>query len=106
MTGPMKTQTLAPTRVRSRYGVVPYRLSVRQFEKMIAADVFCDEDHVELLGGILVDKMVKKPPHNGAVGSLAAELRGVSPTGWFVNEEKPIQLSRWSLPEPDLAVIR
>jgi Uma2 family endonuclease len=28
------------------------------------------------------------------------------PGGWFVNEEKPIRLSRWSQPEPDVAVIR
>jgi Uma2 family endonuclease len=100
------TQTQTQARPPSQSGIVPYRLTVRQFEKMIDADVFRDEDHVELLDGILVDKMVKKPPHNVAVGSLAAELRGLLTAGWFVNEEKPIQLSRWSRPEPDVAVIR
>jgi Uma2 family endonuclease len=87
-------------------GLVPYRLTVRQFLKMIDADVFRDEDHVELLGGILVDKMKKYPPHNFGVRKLAALLRVLLPAGWFVDEEKPIQLSRWSRPEPDIAVIR
>jgi Uma2 family endonuclease len=86
--------------------MVPYRLTVRQFEKMIDAGIFRDEDHVELLGGLLVDKMVKNPPHNVAVGSLAARFRSALGGGWFVNEEKSIQLSKWSGPEPDVAVIR
>jgi Uma2 family endonuclease len=73
---------------------------------MIDAGIFRDEDHVELLGGLLVNKMVKKPPHSLAVGSLAAELRSKLPGGWFVTEEKPIQLGKWSQPEPDVAVIR
>jgi Uma2 family endonuclease len=86
--------------------MVPYRLTVRQFEKMIDAGIFRDKDHIELLGGLLVDKMVTKPPHNVSVGSLAAELRRLLTTGWFVNEEKSIQFTRWSRPEPDVAVIR
>ena len=107
-----QTQTAIPTAPpavpppATASGVVPYRLTVRQFEKMIDAGVFRDEDHVELLGGLLVDKMVKHPPHNVAVGSLAALFRVLLGPGWFVNEEKSIQLGRWSRPEPDVAVIR
>jgi len=107
-----QTETAVPTAPRygappaTASGLVPYRLTVRQFLKMIDAGVFREEDHVELLGGLLVDKMVKYPPHNVAVGSLAAALRGLLPAGWFVYEEKPIQLGRWWRPEPDVAVIR
>ncbi len=107
-----QTQTAIPTSsppgvmTSSGSGAVAYRLTVRQFEKMIDMGIFRDEDHVELLGGLLVDKMVKNPPHNVAVGSLAAQFRGLVGPGWFVNEEKSIELSRWSRPEPDVAVIR
>ncbi len=87
-------------------GLVPYRLTVRQFLKMADARIFRDEDHVELLGGLLIDKMVKNPPHNVAVGNLAAILSDILPAGWFVREEKSVQLGRWSHPEPDDAVIR
>lgn len=108
MTQIQTDRPIAPTpsqRHAAGFGLVPYRLTVRQFEKMIGAGVFRDGDHVELLGGLLVDKMVKHPPHNVAVGSLAALFRELL-TGWFVNEEKPINLSTWSSPEPDIAVIR
>ncbi len=58
-------------------GLVPYRLTVRQFEKMNDAGVFRDEDHVELLGGLLVDKMVKQDPHNFTIDMLGdAKDRG------------------------------
>jgi hypothetical protein len=32
-------------------GVLPCHLTVRQFERMIEARIFSDDDHVELLGG-------------------------------------------------------
>jgi hypothetical protein len=38
------------------------------------------------------DKMVKHPPHNVAGGSLAALFRGLL-AGWFVNEEKLIDVA-------------
>ena len=103
---PLTTQIPTPLRPRSSSGIVPYRLTVGQFERMIDAGVFRDADHVELLGGLLVDKMVKNPPHNVAVIKFGAALRDKLPAGWFVNEEKPVQLSRWSGPEPDVAVVR
>jgi Uma2 family endonuclease len=87
-------------------GLVPYRLTVRQFEKMIDAGVFRDEDHVELLGGLLVDKMVKQDPHNFSVGEVAETFRAVLPRDWVVREEKSIVLGIFWRPEPDIAIAR
>src|ERR1700679_1084197 len=87
-------------------GLVPYRLTVRQFEKMIDAGVFRDEDHVELLGGLLVDKMVKKDPHNFSVGELAELFRDFLKPNWVVREEKSMVLGLFWRPEPDLAIAR
>jgi Uma2 family endonuclease len=107
-----QTQTAIPTaptagvRPATASGAVPYRLTVRQFEKMVDAGIFRDDDHVELLGGLLVDKMIKNPPHNVSVTRLAASYRKLLGSGWFVYEEKSVQLGRWSRPEPDVAVIR
>ena len=106
MTMPVAPQAPSQTPTRPSRGVVPYRLTVRQFLKMADAGIFRDEDHVELLGGLLVDKMVKHPPHNVAVGKLAAVWNGILPAGWFVREEKSVRLGRWSNPEPDAAVVR
>jgi Uma2 family endonuclease len=99
--------TATPTPPRTTHsGIQPYRLTVRQFEKMIQAGIFRDEDHVELLGGILVDKMTKHDPHNFTVGALGTDVRAAVVPEWIVREEKSIVLGRFSRPEPDVAVAR
>ncbi len=50
-------------------GLVPYRISVRQFVKMIDANIFPEGDHVELLGGVLV-AMTKNDAHDFIVNQL------------------------------------
>ncbi len=87
-------------------GLVPYRLTVRQFERMIDAGIFRDEDHVELLGGLLVDKMLKQDPHNFSVGELAEAFRDIPDRDWIAREEKSVVLGRFWRPEPDIAVAR
>ncbi len=90
----------------SKSGLVPYRIDVEQFVKMIRAGVFPDGARVELLGGLLVDMMTKYEPHNYAVDGLASQFRGWVPPGWIVREEKTLQLGRFWRPEPDLCVAR
>jgi Uma2 family endonuclease len=87
-------------------GVVPYRLTVRQFLKAIDAGVFPEGARVELLGGLLVDKMTKNDPHDFAISELGDALRGLLPPGFFVREEKSVVLGRNWRPEPDIAVVR
>jgi Uma2 family endonuclease len=85
--------------------LVPYRLTVRQFEKMIDAGIFPEGVHVELLGGVLT-AMTTHPPHIIIVTRLANLLRPLLPAGWFLLEEKPVRFGRFWRPEPDLAVVR
>lgn len=86
--------------------IAPYRFTVAQFLKMKRIGVLSDNPPVELLGGILVRKMVKKAPHNFAVASLADCLRGMTGDGWVISEEKSLGVGRLWLPEPDVAVLR
>ena len=58
-------------------------------------EIFRDKDHVELLGGILVDKMTKKDPHNFAVGELSELLRDTLKPDWVGREEKSAVLGRF-----------
>jgi Uma2 family endonuclease len=82
-----------------------YRVSVRKFEKMIAAGVF-GEDRVELLGGTLT-MMTTSPPHDYAVLSLGEQLRDRLPRDRYtVREEKPVVLGLFWRPMPDIAVVR
>ena len=87
-------------------GVRRYRLTVRQYLSMIGADILPDRVHVELLGGTLVEKMTKYPPHNIVVGRLDRTFGRILPGPWFVSEEKPVKLGRFWYPEPDIAVVR
>lgn len=82
-----------------------YRFSVEQYEKMIAAGVLTSEDRVELIEGIVVQKMTQHPPHAVAIDYTLDALRPLLPDGWRLREQKPIKLSD-SEPEPDLVVVR
>jgi Uma2 family endonuclease len=106
MTMPMATQSLTEIGARSSSGVVPYRLTVRQFEQMIDAGVFRDEDHVELLGGLLVDQMTTNDPHDFAVDQIGAILTRGLPDEWIARQEKSVVLGRFWRPQPDVAVAR
>jgi Uma2 family endonuclease len=100
------TATSPGARSAGGSGLIPYRVSVRQFEKMIDAGAFGEHDHVELLDGILVDKMTKHPPHNFTVAETADALRAVLGPDWVLHEEKSVILGRFSRPEPDVAIAK
>ena len=81
----------------------PYHLTADQLERMIEAGIIPEGDDLELIGGVLY-KMVKKEPHNFAVGQVAEALRRLLPTGFHVREEKSLRQDKRSLPEPDVVV--
>ena len=86
--------------------VKPYRLTVKQFVAMIDACVFADGDRVELLGGLLVERMTTNDPHDYAVGKLGDLTRPMLPAGWFVREEKSLRFGRFWRPQPDFTIVR
>jgi Uma2 family endonuclease len=93
-----QTQTAAP-------GLVPYRITVRQFVKMIDANIFPEGDHVELLGGVLV-AMTKNDAHDYIIRQLGYLIPPLLPPDWIDSEEKSIQIGRFWRPEPDYALLR
>ncbi len=90
----------------SDQGLRPYRMSVKQFESLIAAGAFPDRVRVELLGGVLFRKITKNDPHDFAVGLLGAILNRQLEPAWFAREEKSVVLGKFWRPEPDVAVVR
>src|SRR5438105_15908107 len=82
-----------------------FRLTVQQYHAMIDAGVLTDDDPVELLEGILVFKMPKKPAHRLVVRKLVKAIEKLLPEGYFVLSQEPITLSSGE-PEPDAAVVR
>src|SRR5689334_3757408 len=85
----------------------PYRLSVGQYEAMIAAGIITDDDRVELIEGRLVAKLPKGPEHSTGSEKCWRAIDRALPGGWHVRIEKPVRLpARDSMPEPDISVVR
>lgn len=82
-----------------------YRFSVDQYERMIDAGVLTSGDRVELIEGVVVQKMTQHPPHAVAIDYARDALLPLLPDDWRLREQKPIKLSD-SEPEPDLVIVR
>jgi Uma2 family endonuclease len=96
---------MATQATKTGSALMPYRLTVRQFIKMIQANIFPEGHRVELLGGIL-STMVTYDPHDFVVTRLASRLRPLVPAGWTLREEKSVQLGRRWRPYPDISILR
>lgn len=77
-------------------------LPVETYSRLTASG-FLDEN-VELLRGIIVDKMVKTPLHTLIVMDLSRMISAQLPPGLLLRAEQPLALQD-SVPEPDIAVV-
>jgi Uma2 family endonuclease len=85
----------------------PRLITVEEFDKMIAADVFADDERVELVEGVLVSYA---PPqgneHAGLVWHLPEAIRarlGVRAVYWM---QSPLIIAATTVLEPDLSILR
>jgi Uma2 family endonuclease len=81
------------------------RLSVGQYEKMIEKGILEENNQVEFLEGILVQKMTKKPPHWISAKLVSDALERLNVAGYFVHRQDPVDTSD-SVPEPDAALVQ
>ena len=79
-------------------------LPVDRYHAMIDAGILGPDDHLELLEGVLIEKMSKNPPHEFSLGELQEVLTRLA-AGWLVRNQGPITLAS-SEPEPDLVIAR
>ena len=83
-----------------------YRFTIEQYDRMVLGGTIAEDAPVELLGGIVVRKIPKKPKHSVITIWLGEELRGQLPPGWHVRPEQPIRIPDYDEPEPDLVLAR
>jgi Uma2 family endonuclease len=84
-----------------------FRLSIEQYEAMVASGVFSKRDRFHLINGLLVSKMAEHPPHAVVCDAIRLALESLLPNGWFVRPDKPLRISDYaSVPEPDAVVAR
>jgi hypothetical protein len=86
-------------------GLHLWRMPLEKYLAMIEAGIITEDDRVELLHGVLFEKMTKNDPHIIAQMLLNPLLIRLLPPGWQVNIENPITIGD-SAPEPNLAIIR
>ena len=83
------------------------RFTVQEVQQMLDAGLFAGQ-RFELIDGDLIDKMGQKPPHAHAIRLVFAWLVKILEPG-RIQMQLPIQAGgpdrKWSLPEPDLAVL-
>jgi Uma2 family endonuclease len=104
----VESQVTEP-QVRTEWFPLPksvYRLNVEQYEAIVRSGVFTKRDRVQLIHGILVAKMTKKPPHVIGCEKTRDSLMQAVPAGWRVMVVAPVRIPDYNEPEPDLAVAK
>jgi Uma2 family endonuclease len=81
-----------------------YRFHRDDYVLMRDAGLLADRP-VEFLEGLLLEKMVRRPPHDTALGLLQDLFAVHLPAGWFPRIQSAIELTDGE-PEPDLAIVR
>ncbi len=90
----------------SSLGSALYRLTVRQYDRMVDDGTIGEGERVELIEGLLVAKTGRNRPSIVAGNKGLRILWRIVPPGWHVAKGVPIVASDWSKPAADLAVIR
>lgn len=80
------------------------RITREQYWRLVADGVIGPDDRVELLEGVIVSMSPQNPPHAAVVAALTRRLPGVPSVSLRV--QLPLDLSEFSTPEPDLAVVQ
>jgi Uma2 family endonuclease len=81
------------------------RWTRREYERMAAAGFFAPEERVELIDGIIYNKMPQSSFHATSVQLAQERLRALFATGHTIRVQMPLALGPDSQPEPDVAVV-
>lgn len=82
------------------------RISVAEYHRMIDAGILDEDEHVELLEGVIVSVSPQGRPHARAIQWLNRHLVKSLGDEYAVLPQLPITLGSFSEPEPDVAIVR
>jgi Uma2 family endonuclease len=83
-----------------------YRLSIDQYEAMVASGLFRKQDRIQLINGVLVTKMTDNPPHAVVCDATRDAVEPMLPPDWCLRPDKPIRIPGHNEPGPDVVVAR
>jgi Uma2 family endonuclease len=101
----MPTQPATPIRIPWPL----YRMTVEQYESLIASGFFAERDDVHLIDGYVVNRMAESPLHGTVCEAIRMAMGAIllAVAGWHTRSEKGVRIpSQTSIPRPDLAVVR
>jgi Uma2 family endonuclease len=84
--------------------LIRHRFTVDDMDRMIAAGILREEDHVELIGGEIVKVAAKGEPHQMCLMRTNNYLVPLLTGKYWVSVQDPIVLAEDERPEPDLLV--
>jgi Uma2 family endonuclease len=102
----MSTLTSTPTMPAPLASSVVHRITVDEYERIIAAGALEDPGTVELIDGYMVDKMGKNAEHGYATKQTLKALESRLLAGWTWRKEEPVRIPAYDEPEPDIAIVR
>lgn len=82
------------------------RISVDEYHRMIEAGILDEDEHVELLEGVIVSVSPQGRPHARVIQWLNRHLVKTLGDEYAVLPQLPLTLGGFSEPEPDPAVVR
>ncbi len=80
------------------------RLTVKEYDAMIENGIFDENDQIELLNGVIVEKMPKGTKHSSANDRAARVFYRVLGEKVIIRNQNPIWLDDFSEPEPDIVL--
>jgi Uma2 family endonuclease len=90
--------TLAP--------LTPLRITVDEYERIIASGSLNEPRKVELIDGYIVKKMAKSAEHGFSTKEVLKALEKLIPPGWTARKEEPVRIPMYDEPEPDITIVR
>lgn len=81
-----------------------HRWTRKEYERAAYAGAFGDR-RVELIDGVVYDMTPQYSPHATGVTKAYRALTAAFPSGFTIRSQMPLALGRYSMPEPDVAVV-
>ena len=93
-------------RIMEMHPPAPRRFTIDEYQRMIEGGVFAEDDRIELIEGEIIEMSPIGKRHAGVVNRVAAFLHTLLGGQAVIAVQNPIQLSQYSEPQPDIAVLK
>ena len=86
--------------------IKPRRITTAEYDLMIKSGVFDENDQIELLNGVIIEKMLKGTKHSSANDRANKVFYRKVGDNVIIRNQNPIWLDEFSEPEPDIVLAK